>query len=86
MATTGLGGPDPQQGQLVDTVWVGLVDGVVTSQHLRLAGDPGMSAPAPDTADHLEGHRGREGAIAATVQIPRGASSCGLARQIGLAL
>lgn len=42
VATTGVGGPGPQEGKPAGTVWVGLcVDGDVTSHLLRLPGDPG---------------------------------------------
>jgi nicotinamide-nucleotide amidase len=41
VATTGVGGPDPQEGQPAGTVWVGLyVDGDVTSTCLHVPGDP----------------------------------------------
>jgi nicotinamide-nucleotide amidase len=41
VATTGVGGPDPEEGQPAGTVWVGLyVDGDVTSQRVHVPGDP----------------------------------------------
>jgi nicotinamide-nucleotide amidase len=41
VATTGVGGPDPQEGEPAGTVWVGvLVDGDVTSHRLDVPGDP----------------------------------------------
>jgi nicotinamide-nucleotide amidase len=41
VATTGVGGPDPQEGQQAGTVWVGVhVDGATTSHRLQLDGDP----------------------------------------------
>ncbi len=41
VATTGVGGPDPAEGQPAGTVWVGVnVRGEVTTHRLQLAGDP----------------------------------------------
>jgi nicotinamide-nucleotide amidase len=41
LATTGVGGPDPSEGQPAGTVWVGLtIDGAVESHELHLPGDP----------------------------------------------
>ena len=41
VATTGVGGPDPQEGQEAGTVWVGVhVDGTTTSHRLHVPGDP----------------------------------------------
>ena len=41
VATTGVGGPDPEEGQPAGTVWVGLfVDGDVATERLQLEGDP----------------------------------------------
>ena len=41
VSTTGVGGPDDEEGQPAGTVWVGvLVDGEVTTSRLQLAGDP----------------------------------------------
>jgi nicotinamide-nucleotide amidase len=42
VATTGVGGPDPEEGEPAGTVFVGVyVDGKVTTHRLDLAGDPG---------------------------------------------
>lgn len=42
VATTGVGGPDPQEGEPAGTVFVGIyVDGRVTTHRLDLDGDPG---------------------------------------------
>ncbi len=41
VATTGVGGPDPTEGQVAGTVWVGAnVAGEVTTHRLQLDGDP----------------------------------------------
>jgi nicotinamide-nucleotide amidase len=41
VSTTGVGGPDPEEGQPAGTVFVGvLVDGTVTTHELHLDGDP----------------------------------------------
>ncbi len=41
VATTGVGGPDPTEGQAAGTVWVGVnVAGEVTTHRLQLDGDP----------------------------------------------
>lgn len=41
VATTGVGGPDPEEEQEAGTVWVGVyVDGDVTTHRLQLDGDP----------------------------------------------
>lgn len=41
VSTTGVGGPDPQEGQPAGTVWVGIwLDGEVTTHRLQLDGDP----------------------------------------------
>ncbi|MCU1692166.1 MAG: CinA domain protein [Frankiales bacterium] len=41
VSTTGVGGPDPEEGQPAGTVFVGvLVDGEVTTHELHLDGDP----------------------------------------------
>lgn len=41
VATTGVGGPDPQEGEPAGTVFVGIyVDGEVTTHRLSLAGSP----------------------------------------------
>lgn len=41
VSTTGVGGPDPAEGQPAGTVWVGVyVDGDVTTHHLLLDGAP----------------------------------------------
>jgi nicotinamide-nucleotide amidase len=41
VATTGVGGPDPEEGQPAGTVWVGVyVDGEISTHHLQLDGDP----------------------------------------------
>jgi nicotinamide-nucleotide amidase len=41
VSTTGVGGPDPQEGQPAGTVWVGVhVQGDVTTHRLQLDGDP----------------------------------------------
>ena len=41
LAVTGVGGPDPQDGRPVGTVWIGLaVDGRVTATEHRFDGDP----------------------------------------------
>lgn len=41
VATTGVGGPDPEEGQPAGTVWVGVnVRGHVTTHRLQLAGGP----------------------------------------------
>ena len=41
VSTTGVGGPDPQEGQPAGTVWVGVyVRGEVTTHRLQLEGDP----------------------------------------------
>jgi nicotinamide-nucleotide amidase len=41
VATTGVGGPEPAEGQPAGTVWVGVnVDGEVTTHRLQLDGDP----------------------------------------------
>jgi nicotinamide-nucleotide amidase len=41
VATTGVGGPDPAEGQPAGTVWVGVnVAGDVTTHRLQLDGDP----------------------------------------------
>ena len=41
VATTGVGGPDPQEDQPAGTVWVGVnVEGEVTTHRLQLDGDP----------------------------------------------
>ncbi|HVM28239.1 MAG TPA: CinA family protein [Mycobacteriales bacterium] len=41
VATTGVGGPDAQEGQPAGTVWVGLfVDGEVETHELHVDGDP----------------------------------------------
>ena len=41
LSTTGVGGPDPQEGQPAGRVWVGVhVDGAVTTHRLDLDGDP----------------------------------------------
>ena len=41
VATTGVGGPDPQEGEPAGTVWVGLnVAGEISSHKLMLDGDP----------------------------------------------
>lgn len=41
VATTGVGGPDPQEDQPAGTVWVGvLVDGRVSSERIHVPGDP----------------------------------------------
>lgn len=41
VATTGVGGPDPEEGQPAGTVWIGVyVDGKVSTHQLLLAGDP----------------------------------------------
>jgi nicotinamide-nucleotide amidase len=41
VSTTGVGGPDPQEGQPAGTVWVGVfVEGEVTTHRLQLDGDP----------------------------------------------
>jgi nicotinamide-nucleotide amidase len=41
VATTGVGGPDPEEGQPPGTVWVGtFVDGEVGSQRVHVPGDP----------------------------------------------
>jgi nicotinamide-nucleotide amidase len=43
VATTGVGGPDPQEGHPAGTVFVGVyVDGSVTSHRLALEGGPGQ--------------------------------------------
>jgi nicotinamide-nucleotide amidase len=41
VATTGVGGPEPQEGQPAGRVWVGVyVDGEVSSHRLDVPGDP----------------------------------------------
>lgn len=41
VATTGVGGPDPEEDQPAGTVWIGVyVDGKVSTHQLLLAGDP----------------------------------------------
>ena len=41
VATTGVGGPDPEEDQPAGTVWVAVnIDGDVTTHHLQLDGDP----------------------------------------------
>lgn len=41
VATTGVGGPDPQEGEPAGTVWVGVyVDGDVTTHRIHVPGDP----------------------------------------------
>jgi nicotinamide-nucleotide amidase len=41
VATTGVGGPDPQEDQPAGTVWVGVyVDGEITSERIHVPGDP----------------------------------------------
>ena len=41
VATTGVGGPDPQEGEPAGTVFVGVyVDGEVSTHRLDLPGDP----------------------------------------------
>lgn len=41
LATTGVGGPDPEEDQPAGTVWVGVyVDGRVSTHRLALSGDP----------------------------------------------
>lgn len=41
VSTTGVGGPDPEEGQPAGTVWVGVhVQGEVTTHLLQLDGDP----------------------------------------------
>ncbi|HWH29405.1 MAG TPA: CinA family protein [Mycobacteriales bacterium] len=41
VATTGVGGPDPEEGEPAGTVWVGVyVDGMVTTYRLDVPGDP----------------------------------------------
>jgi nicotinamide-nucleotide amidase len=41
VSTTGIGGPDPEEGQPAGTVWVGVfVDGAVSTHRLQLDGDP----------------------------------------------
>ncbi|MFP5218176.1 MAG: CinA family protein [Actinomycetes bacterium] len=41
VATTGVGGPDPEEGEPAGTVWVGVyVDGEVTTRRLDISGDP----------------------------------------------
>jgi nicotinamide-nucleotide amidase len=42
VATTGVGGPDAQEGQEAGTVWVGLfVDGDVSAHRIHVPGEPG---------------------------------------------
>ena len=55
VATTGVGGPDPQEGQPPGTVFVGVfVDGQVTTHRLDLDGDPGdVCQAAAEQALHL---------------------------------
>ncbi|MCU1490360.1 MAG: hypothetical protein JWM85_1765 [Acidimicrobiaceae bacterium] len=41
VSTTGVGGPDPQEGQPPGTVWIGVsVDGLTAARRLNLEGDP----------------------------------------------
>ena len=41
VATTGVGGPDPEEGEPAGTVWVGIyLDGDVTTHRLDVPGDP----------------------------------------------
>ena len=41
VATTGVGGPDPQEGEPAGTVWVGFyVDGDVGAERIHVPGDP----------------------------------------------
>ena len=41
VATTGVGGPEPEEGEPAGTVWVGVhVDGEVTTYRLQVPGDP----------------------------------------------
>jgi nicotinamide-nucleotide amidase len=41
VSTTGVGGPDPEEGQPAGTVWIGIaVQGDVTAQRLQVDGDP----------------------------------------------
>jgi nicotinamide-nucleotide amidase len=42
VATTGVGGPDPQEGQPAGTVWFGLArrDGQVDTERWHVPGDP----------------------------------------------
>ncbi|MBW3640059.1 MAG: CinA family protein [Actinobacteria bacterium] len=41
VATTGVGGPDPEEDQPAGTVWVGVyVDGRVSTHHLEISGNP----------------------------------------------
>lgn len=41
VSTTGVGGPDSEEGQPAGTVWIGVhVDGEVTTHRLQLDGDP----------------------------------------------
>jgi nicotinamide-nucleotide amidase len=43
VATTGVGGPEPVEGEPAGTVWVAvLLDDVVTTHRLQLDGDPGQ--------------------------------------------
>ena len=64
VSTTGVGGPDPQEGQPAGTVFVGvLVDGEVTTHELHLDGDPeDVCTGAADTALRLVVERLRDAA------------------------